>query len=333
MKNSILILCFVLVTVTGIAQYDNNLTHKKYEGCYGSSSGGLCLFEDGTFLLYGYATAVFGTYEPTGNLLQFHPKRPPVFEVYAQKNPTIRDSIRMNFNGFEEGNTFIMLDQEKPHSVFNANANCFSAPFVYQKAGTHSAFTLFLNGEDNELESGEHKQSWKYVFDPVYNDFILVYNKSLRYYKPFTAYCNQTKEDVAEMKLSDYITGKSLSRYKKAGSDAEWDELVNWKNLYFNQADREKEIYANIHYNTFTKPEDMDYILDQETNQYLSKHYKEDTEDFDSDAYNDRRVLRKYSKIQPKETLQQKVLIPVSDLPPLFYTTCEEPEISYQYSL
>ena len=333
MKNCILILSFVLATVACIAQQDNNLSYKKYEGCYGSSSSGLCLFGDGTFLLYGYATAVFGTYEPKGDMLRFYPKRPPVFEVYAHNNPTIGDSIRMNFNGFEEGDTFIASDQEKLRSVFNVDANCFSAPFVYQKSGTNSAFTLFLNGEDDELESGEHSQSWHYVFDSMYNDFILIYNKSLRYYKPFSAYWKQLQEDGAEMQLSDYMTGKPIMRYKKAESDSEWDELVNWKNLYLQQSEAENELYANVHYNTFPKPEDIDYTFNKETNQYFSKHYKENMEDNNSDANNDSRVLKKYLKIQPKETLQQKVLIPVSGLAPLFYTTCDEPEISYQYSL
>ena len=272
-------------------------------------------------MLYGYATAVFGTYQPEANTLQFHPNRPPVFEVYAQKNPTIGDSIRMNFNGFEEGDTFIMLDQEKLRSVFNVDANCFSAPFVYQKEGKHSAFTLFLNEENYETESGGYGQSWKYAFDISYNDFILLHNKSLRYYKPFSANWNQLQEDGAEMQLSDYMTGKPIVRYKKAETDTEWDELVNWKNLYLQQSEAENELYANIDYNIFPKPEDIDYTFNKETNQYISKHYKENTEYFSNDTYNDNRFLRKYSKMQPKEKHQQERLVPVSETEPLFYTT------------
>lgn len=74
----------------------------QYAGGYGSSDG-VYLFDDGTFILYGYATAVFGEYKFDKDVLLFYPEKRELFEVYATQNKSLGSDIRINYAGFERG--------------------------------------------------------------------------------------------------------------------------------------------------------------------------------------------------------------------------------------
>ncbi len=85
--------------------------YKAVCGRYGSMDG-ICLFDDGRFMLYGYATAVFGHYTFEKDYVLFVPDKPERFGIYAWKNKSIGDSTRLYFWGFEEGNTFVQFDKQ-----------------------------------------------------------------------------------------------------------------------------------------------------------------------------------------------------------------------------
>jgi len=98
---------------------------KTISGQYGGNSG-ICLFEDGRFLLYGYATSVFGSYVFEKDYLLFYPDEAPLFQLYGRHKPNFTDSTCINLAGFEEGKTYVQFDNDSTHRVFNDKANCFS---------------------------------------------------------------------------------------------------------------------------------------------------------------------------------------------------------------
>ena len=54
----------LILLASGFIFAQKTTTDKRYkevEGRYGGNDG-ICLFDDGKYMLYGYATAIFGTY-------------------------------------------------------------------------------------------------------------------------------------------------------------------------------------------------------------------------------------------------------------------------------
>ncbi|WP_260264066.1 hypothetical protein [Elizabethkingia ursingii] len=81
MKYRIALIFTLLYTLNVFAQENKkDPRYEQYSGGYGSNDG-IYLFEDGRFILYGYATAVFGEYsidkdicpssQRNGNCLKF----------------------------------------------------------------------------------------------------------------------------------------------------------------------------------------------------------------------------------------------------------------------
>src|SRR5690606_19524806 len=124
---------------------------KHYIGRYGHNNG-VCLFEDGQFLLYGYATAVFGRYQFQGNEMLFYPDKRDLFEVYGTQNPQIEEKqSRYQFIGFEEGETFAKFDQDSIYRVFNTDANCFNYPYSTNRTQPVEHITLMSQPEDSAI--------------------------------------------------------------------------------------------------------------------------------------------------------------------------------------
>ena len=71
-----------------LQQGENQERYKEISGRYGSNDG-ICLFEDGTFMLYGYATAVFGHYGFEKDYLLFYTDKQDLFEIYAHQDPSL----------------------------------------------------------------------------------------------------------------------------------------------------------------------------------------------------------------------------------------------------
>ncbi|MCH5686926.1 hypothetical protein LWM68_23230 [Niabella sp. W65] len=185
MKPITLFILVFMIASAAVAQ-NNASRYRQYAGRYGGNSG-ICLFEDGGFMLYGYATAVFGKYIFEKDYLSFFPDQPELFEVYAHYNKALGDSTRINFAGFQEGRTFIQFNKQKPQRVFNEDANCFDAPFVYQGVQPLTSFTLSFIKESVWRDQGKGNPSWQYEVKSNYNDFIWIFNEPKREYENFSA--------------------------------------------------------------------------------------------------------------------------------------------------
>ncbi|MCH5720084.1 hypothetical protein [Niabella hibiscisoli] len=225
MKQTIFLITLLFVTLKSSAQHTNSNIdrYRQYSGRYGGNSG-ICLFEDGGFMLYGYATAVFGHYNFEKDYLLFFPDQPELFEVYACYNKELGDSTRIYFAGFEEGNTFVTFNSGKRQRVFNEDANCFDAPFVYQAAQKLTGFTLSFKRENVWWELGKPNPSWQYEPTGTYNDFMWMFNEPKREYENFEArltavagkkYCNFPITVVKKALLNRYPIKKNKNNGRK----------------------------------------------------------------------------------------------------------------------
>lgn len=307
--------------------------YKKYAGRYGDNSG-VVLFEDGSYLMYGYATGVFGIYKFGKDRLLFYPDKLELFEVYACQNPDLRDSIRVNFVGFERGSkTFVQFDQDRMQRIFNENANCFGAPFVYQKNGKTTDFTLSSLSDETSIPMGADNTSWRYKNDTGYNDFMFIYYAPKREYEDFAALISPTpKGDV--IRLSNY--GGDRGYLKQDLNDAdqrEQQEILEWKKQYdVSKKAKQNQVYANKHYYIFPEPDASKYIYDAAANLYTDHNILDNAYNSEQNQYSDPRYLRKYIKLKPenkdKFTLNPNSLSAKS----IFFTVCGEgSEHSYHY--
>lgn len=308
--------------------------YRQHAGRYGGTSG-ICLFDDGRFMLYGYATAVFGSYSfKEGNNLQFIPDKPELFEVYAHYNRMLGDSTRINFAGFEEGKTFVQFNEGKRQRVFNEGANCFDAPFVYQAAQKLTRFTLSFVSENAWWDQNNPNSSWSYAFNNNYNDFILVFYKPKREYQDFEARLT-VKAGKTLIQLSNYGGEEGfIKQIPDKEEQKQWLDILEWKK----QNDESRRttvnaIFANKHYRLFPPPDSSNYIFNDAANEYISLRANDNEEYFRNNQYQDDRLLRKYVKLvaQNKDTAGFTADNGADNS--IFYTVCGEgarPSYHYQ---
>ncbi|UIR54913.1 preprotein translocase subunit SecD [Sphingobacterium sp. SRCM116780] len=332
MGRIILVVAMLFSITTSAQQMNKDPRYKQYTGRYGGNSG-VCLFDDGKFMLYGYATMVFGSYGFEKDYLVFFPEEQELFQVFAHHNNTLGDSTKINFVGFDRGGkTFVQFDKDTVYRVFNEHANCFNGPFVYMKNAIPQTFRLANALGDLIWYNREPENSWYYTNDKGYNDFILIYNKPRREYQNFFGSISTT-ENITVLKLSNYGGEGGYPKQKMNKDDKEqWEKAREWKNEYYHSDSiQENVIFANKHYNTFL-PDSADYTYEKSSNQYINKQALENEGYFRNNQYDDDRYLRKYVKLLPKikdTTGFSKNEITNSSI---FFTACDEgSKKSYHY--
>lgn len=296
MKKIFLLCQLLLLAVFGFAQKTNkDLRYKALSGCYGKSTEGICLFDDGRFLLYGYATAIFGSYGFEKDYLLFYPDKSELFEVYAHQNKSIGTSARIDFKGFDRAaETLVQLGADSIKSVFNKDANCFDAPFVLTRKNNVSSITL-----------SNKNTSWTYQIDKSFNDLTLVYNAPDRYTEHFSGMIS-IDENEKLLRLSASFGEKGFKKQKTDKNEDQWRDIMQLKNEYdLSKKNTGDFVFANKHYHPFPALAAADYLYDKASNQYISKKAKENEAYYRQNQYNDPRYLRKYVKLSPKTSYKQ----------------------------
>lgn len=333
MKSILLILsCLVSTLLVSAQNTGKKMQYIKYEGRYGSNEG-ICLFKDGRFMLYGYATAVFGNYLFEKDYMLFYPDKDNRFEVYATQNKSIGDTTRINFAGFDRGRkTFVRFGTDSIHRVFNEDANCFNGPFVYELSNQITEFTLTGLMEEEGWYSGNPVESWTFKNKGQYNDFIFSYAAPKREYENFSAKMSFA-ENRSVIKLSNY--GGDNGYFKNTPDEDEqrqWQEVLEMKNRY--EQGRKainNGVYANKHYRV-SLPDLGEYTFDKATNQYISRDAAENEAYFRDNQYKDDRFLRHYVKLKPESRDTKDFAKNEVAGSSIFFTTCGEgAERSYYY--
>lgn len=295
--------------------------YKEVSGRYGGSDG-VCLFDDGRFMLYGYATVVFGSYGFEKDYILFYPDKPEHFEVYAWKNKSIGDSTRIYFQGFEEGTTFVQFDKQQVKRVFNEDVNCFNAPYILTEGKVPADITLFEKADAEDSYTNKPVTAWQYSIDKSYNDFIFLYNKPHRYYNSFSGRIEQVEKDVEVLRLSANFGDRKLGKHPAADEDNDWQEILQWKEGYDQSKVHKDEMYANRMYNIFPWPDSLNYKYDAALNQYVDILNKDNDSYFRDNAYNDDRYLSKYTRLLPQKKDNPTSMPEGIAAAPVFYTVC-----------
>lgn len=332
MKRLLLGLCLFTGAPALIAQQPatGKDRYQQVSGRYGGNEG-ICLFEDSTFLLYGYATAIFGHYRFEQDRLLFTPDKPELFEVYATHNKNTGGHTRINFINFEgHGRTFLQLDRDSLMQVFNDGANCFDVPFVAEDS--RIPVTFVLSAEESDFQPPLVVNAYYYQNSGLYNDFMIVYHPPKREYEPFSASFYQEGTEVT-LRLSNFATGKGYRKHEADENEqGQWQEILGMKVQYEVEKEmKQKAVYANEHYNTFST--DMEaYDFDAARNLYARKTAAENEAYFKQDPYNDDRYLRRFVPLQPKTKSKLDTDQVHKAHASIFYTVCGEgAENSYHY--
>lgn len=331
MKKYILLYTIFFFSMNTFAQNQHDPRYQQYAGKYGSNSG-IYLFDDGQFMMFGYATMVFGTYLFEKDYLLFTTDKPALFEVYAHSNPSHGDSVRINFTRFQEGNNFVQFDNNTPQRVFNQHANCFDPPYVYEAAKVPHTFTLAALLP----EGGEGKEApntfWSYQVEKGLNDFVFVHNPPKRVYEDFGGMLVKT-EDGDALVLSNYGGRNGYPKNTEMNKeDQAW--VLSIKKEYNDAKKEDKGIaYGNKHYHFFPEADLSTYTFDAASNQYISKQATENEDYYRSNQYNDDRYLRKYVKLQPATMRKEGFNTDNVAAGSIFFTVCGEgSENSYHYN-
>lgn len=320
----------MLLTSKGMTQTDKE-RYKQLSGRYGNNDG-ICLFEDGSFMLYGYATMVPGKYRFEKELLHFYPDKPVVFELYATRNMGIGKNTRMNFQGFEEGKTYVQFNQDSVKRVFNDMANCFSAPYVYEGSEIPRQISLSHVIAKEWEETKATTESLTFTVEEGDNDFILIYNEPQRYYEPFVAIVEKSGDEHV-LKLSENFGDRGIvKQVMDEDEQKQWQEILAMKAEYgFMQTAAQKEIFANRHYKIFYKADPLVYDYDKNTNQYVSKGATDNENYYRNNQYNDDRYLHKYSKLAPVKITTDSLGKGIAS-GSIFYSACEGDLPVYKYN-
>ncbi len=298
--------------------------YKSNAGLYGSGMGGLTLFEDGRYILTGYATFLPGNYYYMNDELWLFPDVRSHFVLYATYNPQLVDSVRVVFGQFSEGKTYLQFNNEPAQRVFNDDANCFSGPFVYQTKKSLASLTFYDVAHKHEDLSTSF--AYTYSFKNKENDFMVMYVSPAAIKSILLAHIN-----AKEKKILFYtpLFGSSDGLDKATESEENMQELLNMKKAY-EKAAEEKYVYANRHSRQLEEELHSGYRFDDKNNRYVFKdnlnnnYYKQN-------PYNDMRIIRKYVLQRPirKSVREPKA---INNKGTVFYTSCHGVKKSYEYT-
>lgn len=159
---------------------------KDISGNYRGRGGGIMLLPNKLFVLWGYMTAVPGSYElQKDGIILFKPKKEPLFVVYGQRNDSIgKDKVRIRFANFEDGKNYIRFENGKTYSVFNDNPNCLSSRYIYTFPRKEMGNSFSLIADFKRLEFapflGELKNTYQIDLQDN-NDFLISYQELTEY--------------------------------------------------------------------------------------------------------------------------------------------------------
>ncbi len=150
------------------------------EGCYSDSDSKLtaksiCLFADGTFY-QPISLNITGNYEVKGNKLSFYPHKKELFEIYARRNPTLKEGAYFNFTGFNldslinfDGEGYTYLPVKVNHCYWQPKVDTYQHPVQVRKLSLAYA----PQGDGNLPQS---MVSYNYQLPQSANDFLMIYH-------------------------------------------------------------------------------------------------------------------------------------------------------------
>ena len=159
---------------------------KDISGNYRGRGGGIMLLPNKLFVLWGYMTAIPGSYEvQKDGIILFKPKKEPLFVVYGQRNDSIgKNKVRIRFANFQHGKNYIRFENGKTYSVFNDNPNCLSSRYIhtFPRKEMGNFFSLIADFKRFEFAPflGELRNTYQIDLQDN-NDFLISFQKLTEY--------------------------------------------------------------------------------------------------------------------------------------------------------
>ncbi|WP_271855994.1 hypothetical protein [Patiriisocius marinus] len=167
-----------LVTLSLMAQ--NNEIEGTYYESSGNPEGGttFIVMPNNTFVVAYFGGIQKGTWEATDNYYTFTYHSEPKFVLYGRKNPTLRDSVFINFSVEANLKYAVRINATKNKSfnpIFNDGANCFSYPYRYNQTEPVKTIDAYAPAIV-EYYLGEPQGSselYSYAIEHDYNEYLL----------------------------------------------------------------------------------------------------------------------------------------------------------------
>lgn len=302
----------LLFMVTSFAQQQNS---KFIAGQYHDGDGGLLIFEDHTFMIVAYATAIRGKLTIHGNEVIFNPIQKEPFSVYGRKNENIKEA-KMMFSNFEKGTSFMnyTINHEPLDTmrlIFNEMANCFSFPYIYSfEKNINTFYFSYMDHRYPEEMQVKVLPNNVYQFNPIkvyqfdndnaYNDFAVSFGKQ----EDIDTFSGKIVDGGKAIVFSSFNVGNANEEARKIvkrNFEKDFEDLkqgvsqhLEKKYVFLNPAYREYEPKYILDTNLYT-------CINSDT--YVRKDVlcKDGTYDKgDTAEYHNSNVIYKYNKITPK---------------------------------
>lgn len=314
MKAKIILTTITLFIMT-IANAQQNSKH--IAGQYKDGGGALLIFEDNTFLIIAYATAIGGTLDIKGDNITFTAIEPAPFNLYGRKNSHMAGG-KIMYDNFENGAALMNYTDksqaiESLRLVFNLSANCFSDPYVHH-CETDIKTLVFACIDKRfpyemlikkPLSDGQYQSTplEVYQFENVntYNDFAVTFYEQ-RHIPPFHA-------KIVDDGKAIILSNSDMNRNNRANSKIEKEEIEaeikEWRDTESISMVPNDYVFLNSSYKKLPSKD----ILD--TNMYINIgddiYVRKDAlnpngtyDQGDTEDYNNSNVVYKYNKIAPK---------------------------------
>ncbi|ENA1795583.1 hypothetical protein ABF176_002430 [Flavobacterium psychrophilum] len=305
LKFHLLLVLFLLNTKIIFAQ-----KFEEIKGTYSQGSrGGITIYEDGTFALYGYATLVFGVYKFENGDISFTPDIPKqAFSIIGRKNMKIETGANFTFTRkFDDnGPTFIKIDDRKFQHIFDENNNGGSPHYSLD-------FTRKPNIVSLGLQTQNHKHNFNtntFILDNKYNEFLLFYYATISEQKPFVG--KIITENGAKALVCIWGTFRKVEKEDKGD-----EEMLQFLNKYKKEIQKKKDVkefYFNDQlksvtgYNHLSEQENIfdinNYVFDENSNKYIHKDIYQKGKNYTdaiAEDYHDENIILKYHLIEPND--------------------------------
>ncbi len=226
------------------------------------------------------------------------------FEVFGRLDKTLKGQTRIQFNGFENGETFIHVgdaqDQEDIWKrVFNVGANGFSFPYVHTFEAPGDTIAFMAKHHDQRSSS-----FFTFLNHEGYNDFIAYFTGAENENQsPFSA---KFKEDKLYFSVDEFS--------QRTPFDDDDEDIQYIRELMVQEMNREI-LYLNPMYNLFTDDISTNHIFNEEKGAYIDEEYYQEGEEFliNEDSFDSMSFIYAFKALNDYHT--EPVKIKIEDKP------------------
>jgi len=299
--------------ITGL--YNINFSHDPQGFCK------MCLLKDHRYIIVFFGGISSGTWKMVDDTIvgltpSVHASH---FAIYGRHNKDLGDSIRILFQGFEEGETFFSIGNiENEKSVmkrlFNRDPNCFTYPYLLKFKTMPGIISFAMKPHLMEDDSSQLPKICTFENKKNDNDFVAYHfedagDKGISY--------------IVAHKDTLYFEGEGQSVKEPLPVDKEYNEIMQLLNIDMNP----DIVYYNPLFNDGSNDNFniTDYTFNEQKGAYLKNSGYVMDEEYQQmpDAFNRMTIVYSFKRIPVIAIKRGNFTI---DETPLFYVICKNDE-------